>query len=812
MFKRITAKLKLIDYLLISLISAFVVVLLYRFLYPICGYQNLSLFMVSDSVYKNHNKNLDVIIFFAYILIFFCILPIFYWIKNLFGKIVKKEFGFNIPVCPEIPFKINYDKYKIPIFVLEVVTSFGYLIFYPFNGFLYKKLICLITILIVFSIFDAYWNLFVKEHKTFSIFAIAPIFLMIFGTRYDVNLHSITDTHHYGETYATFFLHNNFGLQYYKDIMLVHGYTDLMPSFLGKYIFNSNLIYADILGKILLKNIFFLCYFLLIFFIFKNIYFLSFLLVGLVLLHDSGYFFTNIPCFWTFYSDFNVIILFLLVYLALVKKELLQNPFKWLLLYVPISFVFPLVWTTYGSFWVIASLPLFSYVLYKFVKSKPKLLKWISIITLFLVCVTLFKSHILGFLSESGDYIHSNLISFGLDFCFEKYFLSHLNLCLNFFAVFIVPYFIVELVKELRNKDKNPQQIFVLAFCVIYVLVGTSYYLGRIGVAIERLSKVSIVYLSIFVPYLVKLKNKNIYQYLKNVAIILLIFVVSFSYLKISKLVSSLKIANVDAWYEDLYLDNTVKKVVNKYSKNNGDFYALLNNSMYYVYLNKKIPVKFVNCYNIVDLNLDKKVSEQLKNADISLILLKTSKIDIIQDNLFPSLRNNNVYRWMLLSKKFKYLEENKCVFLLKTQEQNNKFSRKELHKLDSILSREDLEFLPQAWGDSFKSLPVEEVVLKYEIIKAKCKNEYVIKFEKPIKGSDVDLVYLNTNNKDIKKNFKVLARGSWALLKFSSKSENAMFPLDNFPSWLLNDKIEKIYIKIDNDTEIKKVKFYKRK
>ena len=124
MFNKTTTKLNLFDYLLISLISVFAVVFLYRCLYPICGYENLSQLMVSDSVYKNHNKDLDIAIFFVYVLIFFCIMPIFYWIKNFLNRFFKNKIEFNIPICPKIPFKINYDKYKFPIFIFEILTSF----------------------------------------------------------------------------------------------------------------------------------------------------------------------------------------------------------------------------------------------------------------------------------------------------------------------------------------------------------------------------------------------------------------------------------------------------------------------------------------------------------------------------------------------------------------------------------------------------------------------------------------------------------------------------------------------------------------
>ena len=222
------------------------------------------------------------------------------------------------------------------------------------------------------------------------------------------------------------------------------------------------------------------------------------------------------------------------------------------------------------------------------------------------------------------------------------------------------------------------------------------------------------------------------------------------------------------------------------------------------------MPIKFVSYYNIVDCNLDKEVLKQLQNADLSLVLLKTSKNDIHHDKTRVSLRTNAIYRWLLLSNKYKFLKENDCVFLVKNTNTNYKFSLEEQYFLDDILSQNDLNLLPQAWGDSIKSLPLKEIKFKFKIFKFEKK--YLINFEKPIKGSDIEFVYIKTNNNFILKNYQVFVDNrEKSILNFASKSTNVLFPFDNYPSWLLDNKIEKFYIKISPNTEIKELKFYKR-
>ena len=89
--------LKTPDYLVISLLSCGIVCVIYHFLYNIAEYTALNDFYVGTTIYNNHNKLLDLLMFPLYVLIFFAIYIIFRPI-NLNFELPNINFQFNILV------------------------------------------------------------------------------------------------------------------------------------------------------------------------------------------------------------------------------------------------------------------------------------------------------------------------------------------------------------------------------------------------------------------------------------------------------------------------------------------------------------------------------------------------------------------------------------------------------------------------------------------------------------------------------------------------------------------------------------------
>ena len=723
-----------LDYIIISLLSCGIVCFIYHFLYDKIGYTNLNDFFVGESIYKNHNKLLDLATFPLYIATFFIIIPIY----KLFPKL-----RFKIEL-PDINFKIKpfIQDNKCLFMTLQTILSFGYLILYPFNRKFYPVLAGFIIFLIIFSIINSYVNLYKKEQPELSIFAFMPVFIALFGNGY--NFSNITvDIHHEGEKLAVWLMHSHYNMAFYKDVMLVHGFCDVIPPILSEKIFRENTLNSFYLGRSLFDNI------------------ILMLTVGL-----SYYIFKKAPILISFsmFSAFNIPQLYILSFLVFIKSK---KNILWLLSYILFAFAGLFFWTTYGTFWLLASLPLAIYVFYK----QPK--KYVSIILIGLI-MFLSKDFLYNYITSAIDYIQCNLIAFGNNFPPLKLHQIPSDL-IKLFAFLATPFFIIKLVEEYKNK--NLSNVFVLLFAILFVCVSINYSLGRIdGILMLRIRDISLSYLALIIPFLF-INNKNI----KYAAAIFAILLVTTS------------IPNLTKWKTiSLAEQNTteIKKILNKYSKAENDFLDL-NSGINYFIFNKQMPIPYTSYFNIVSSKQNKKIA----NIEPNIILLETNIPRF--DNVYPSLRINPFYKKMLLNPDYSTIKTENNLFLIKEK------GKKDLKDLDNALSTNNLSYLPDAWYNSKNKLKIKEIKIQHKL------NDNNIIFEKQINGSDIDLIELNTENKNLK--YEISINNSSSKLKFNSKQNEVLFPFDNFPSWFLNKKVNIITIKTNRPTKIISVKFYQK-
>ena len=158
-------------------------------------------------------------------------------------------------------------------------------------------------------------------------------------------------------------------------------------------------------------------------------------------------------------------------------------------------------------------------------------------------------------------------------------------------------------------------------------------------------------------------------------------------------------------------------------------------------------------------------------------------------------------------------ITEDKNAILVKNEKAKN-FTEKELYELDKILARKDLGHLGEAWASSIKNLPVKEAKFNYTYNVAP--NVVTIKFNKPINGKDIDLIYFAPIfSKEIyNKKFRIEINNSKSFLFVDSKKGEFLVPFDNFPSFLMNEKVSEIKIYIKNKGNLFKsaiVKFYEK-
>ena len=399
------------------------------------------------------------------------------------------------------------------------------------NGQIYPMVILLITLLIGISIFDLYRMRKRGDCEKFSNWVITSVFLILFvNLYYPISVPG--DFHHCGETYATFLMHDKFNLAYYKDIMLVHGYSDVAFGFIGKYIFLDNTVYGYRLGELLLSNIYFV--------------FISVML--LYIFNSSKIFVVPFLCLVP-----DLIQFFICSFLLLLKKEIFNKKFTWLILYIIMSYIFMMYRTTIGSFWVLASLPVAVYILYQFLKSvrggveKNSILKIVLLILLPVVFFIIGHDVIISYLKEAKYYVDGNLYAFGLNLKPFRYFtypiIESFHYVIRFFVYIVCPFFIVELIKEFSKKERNIRFICFLIFVVLLPIFSINYLMGRIdGYGDSRTLLYSLPYIWIIVPYFLYTKYKD--------NIILKIFLIILFMLIIYKPLGKLIYTYTDKFYQ----------------------------------------------------------------------------------------------------------------------------------------------------------------------------------------------------------------------------------------------------------------------
>lgn len=787
---------KFIDLFLSTLFSLFLSNKIYGFLYDKVPYFGLTDFYVSTPIFDNHHKHLDLGIYFVFLILTFLVLPIFVFLRK---KIIKKEFHFKFDFLEK--FEPIYKKIYDFLIKFQIFGVVGYIFLHPFDGHFYPRVFILILGLILISLFDLYKRN-KNEIKTLSPFLIAPFIFIFLFNNYSQSVISL-DSHHFGERFATYFLYEKYNLQFYKDIMLVHGFMDIFPPFLGDKLFNLFNVQGFTLADTFLSNIRIIISLILGLFIFSSAPYL----MGFALLFP-----------------FSPLFIFASAFILLLKKENLNRPYFSLFLYFIFAILFSIYWTTMGTFWVVSSLPLAIYILYKIFKNndKNKIIK-LSLISLFIALIAfLLKDLAFDYLIQAKNYVKGNIFGFGNDF---SQFVDLIWHSTRSFALIVVPFIIFEFIKTIKNKEKNISYLLFLSFILIFPFVSLNYTLGRIDYhLLTRIIPISNVFIVLFVPYFLYKKglanNKIVKAFFALVILFGSINLISAHTIKnFKKLIKPKTQMEKDINYigemkfEKIQKDWLInqKKLINENTKGEYKFFDLNNQGMNYLYFNKNIPVLYVSFFNSITTKQAKESLERLQKNPPDVILI--AKEPIYYEDIYPNLRINPVYRWIFLEKRYDFKELNGQIILVRTKTQKE-LSKKDLYKLDKKLSREQLIHLPEAWANSIKTLPIKKADVDFEYkINEK---EITITFKNPIKGDMVDLIYINpTLSKEIKtKKYKIEINDNESIIYCDSVKGHILVPFDNYPSWLVQDEIKEIKIKFKNKGNIFKnsiVELYKR-
>ncbi len=810
-------KTEFIDFCLAAFLSIVLSMFLYSFLFGLSHYQNLNDFYVGTTILSNYNKILDLKILFIYLLLFFLILPFCIYGREKIISIFKKV-SLNIEFCNGLKEKAlklksfllsNVKPFYFPQFVYKYqwLGTLGYLVLYPFNGIVYKKIILVILLFMGVTLFDVHRMRKRGEINKISPWVIASLLLIFFSNTYGQFIVN-SDYHHLGEAFSTFFMHDKFNLAYYKDIMMVHGYSDVIHCWFGKYFFNDNTIQGYSMGGVFWGGIKFLITIISASYVFSA----SKIFITPLLLPVQ----TNLT---------NM----LLVFLLLLKKDIINKPFLWLLIYIVLSFLFMMYLTTIGSFWILASLPMACYVLIKFIKTIRGGVKFSWIVQLLSIVLLIVLIYVIGhnllsdYINEAKYYIQGNLFAFGNNFkplvFSAKYFAIHF---IKMFAFIILPFFIIEFIKEYSKEDKNITLLAFLAFCIIFPIISVNYTFGRIDeMRLTRMAIISLPYLSIVVPYF-------LYKKYKNNLLLTIIFVLIFAYAIYSPLRElPSKYQNNKFIKQETILNNTgksfvedkeraeeLKNFLNNNSAPEDVFLDITDSGLLYMLSDKKIPVKYVSYYNSITTEQALNSTERLKNNPPKIILIFITNNQFC-DNLSASLRILPIVKWILIKNKYKIIYEKYNVYLVRAEESIT-YTKDELDLMDFVFLlsiHHDLQQLPEVWADSVNTLPMREVELNYKKeIEIKEKESVItVKFDYPLKGEDLDLIYVNPDNLT-NNDYMIYENNSETKLICKSEHGSVLIPLDIVPSWILNKDLQTITIRINKklNSEVK-IKFFKR-
>lgn len=601
---------------------------------------------------------------------------------------------------------------------------------------------------------------------------------------------SILDIHHYGEQFGTYYLHAYQNMKYYIDLMLVHGYVDVLPSFIADKILGDFSFTNERIAALFLNGCFLI---------------LNIILAGLIFKRKIWYVILSSGLFLVlFYFPFGIhfiagnsilqglhCLTFSLFFLFLLEYNKKINVHIWVILFLIFSWLMVSYHTTIGTVCVVGMLPL---LLYKFKQNKKIICLYLFACILF--ALLLFHQEIFAYFEKAQYYTKSNLYSFGNGFPLSADF-SLFKFLLGAFSYISLPVFFILLIKESDYKIR-----IISLYIILTAVCLCGYSFGRIDAIsyIPRAIALSLSVLMIFIPYILMERNSE-FKDVYIVSIYIILFINSFLYKDnyyqtVKNFMEYIPTQHAKLVFEDSFIQPEVI----------GERILFLENAgMNYYYLKKKSAIPYVSFYNMVNSKQSEDELENLKQNPPTNIIFNKEHIFSV-DNVRISQRINKIYKWMFTSGVYSIKEYNNIVVMTLSQNKEQNYNYKNLNGISSQF----LRFLPDAWGASINTLPIKEV--KSVLIKENYDNQrYVINAD--VTPDEADLLYIEFDNLsngmvDLKLNID----DDETPLYFKSKTGKCLIPIDNYPSWLMKNRIDNIHILTSSPIELKVVMLYKRK
>lgn len=719
-----------------------------------------------------------------------------------------------------------------------------------------------IFILLFVSFYDISKRFLKDENSEFtSLRIVSPwvlVAILIFLQSHIITWPGISpDEYHWGEFYSPWWLFNQFDYLPFVDLQPARGLVNYVPGFLSWLFYDNTLS-----SQSLVFNHFTALYILFAFFAFRSVLgdFIAFLMV--VSLSS----FTGEPPGGIIITIASLAILY--------KSTVAKNYLKTLWIWVGLSVITSLFYIAEGSTFVIGTLPIALWLLYKTYRQSRKNLALsfgvFSVVAAILLLTTRAGSMTYAALRYLIEQAGVNEVAHATAWQFPTSDISlavtsgYLWQIIRFSWILLIIPIIVILVKNQFKKYSIEFQLILIALFIISVLL-IPRAAGRIDpVAFSRPGLTSIGMIVCGLPLVIvpNVRRSSILPYLT------LCFAVIFGLLgnQETQLQTAWKLPNqilqepantvngpaigfptigkaaaIDEKQLQRHIE--IKTVLDQILENQETYYDATNHSADYPIQGRPSPVADLAPYNVPSSRQQRRIIKQLEEKQIPLALIQAE--NITHDGGSLSLRNYVIYKY-LIEEYLPFVDDYGRVWMIKSGQEyrldKTKYrignEQEQINLLTQTFGQRDLAGLPAAWGRSMttlagkltdqKNLLTEGKVISQNGIELSTHGELILREPDPYivleipQTAEGDLLYLEFNKEIDSGYFQIY----WAdedskdfneehSFTFGSTSSKYLIPMSAAPSWDKSKHITRLRIVFPNsntsDIRLGKVYLYSR-
>lgn len=529
----------------------------------------------------------------------------------------------------------------------------------------------------------------------------------------------------------------------------------------------------------------------------------------------------------------------------LAQPRWIQQPLKWLSIWLSSSLVSCLFLFTSGVPFVLGSLPIAGWMFIKQIKTDIYALLKMILLIVFVVglfgLLTPFLEMLQGLITYISENAEINTVAYATPWNWGQKLIPDL-LRLSYLGVVVSAAYLGGWEMS-KDPVKRSATVLVLAPSIaLSLLFFTPYTLGRIDAPGFSRTQPSVHAMLILLPVLLF----SCFPKQRNSIIVVVILLISLYDSRFDLLPSPqhFLIAPVahavvpadsrsqrpapfkthaildDSQYREL---TTLKKILHTWLRPGELFLDLTNRNALYYYLHYPVPMPNSAFYNMPATAMQYRALQKLQQNPPPLVLIGPA---LLLDGVPVSLRSYLIYRHFVLTyvpveiDHFSFLIAPDRVESLKTSQSE------QLDLLDKAFRVSDLQKLPSAWGASWYSLKnqchkVTEIIPSLKKAISKDNGLHTISFDiekLKLAGRDAGLLSFDFTCDSLD---SLPMRLTWAdveiapaTLQFTAQNGHLVVPMDSFPRWLLANEIRTLEFNFSATCpagSLKNIEFFQR-